>query len=64
MRAYPNNVLGGDTDMLSQLRAGAIELFTLSGGILSTLLPVTSIYNTALSWIASAQRHGQALGRR
>jgi tripartite ATP-independent transporter DctP family solute receptor len=47
MRAYPNNVLGGDTDMLSQLRAGALEFFTLSGGILSTLIPVTSIYNTA-----------------
>jgi tripartite ATP-independent transporter DctP family solute receptor len=40
---FPNNQLGGDTDMLSQLRTGAIEFFTLSGVILSTLVPVTSI---------------------
>jgi len=40
---YPNNQLGGDTDMLSQLRSGGIEFFTLSGVILSTLVPVASI---------------------
>ena len=47
LKAFPNNQLGGDTDMLSQLRSGALEFFTLSGGILSTLLPQVSIYNTA-----------------
>lgn len=46
-KSFPNNQLGGDTDMLSQLRSGALEFFTLSGGILSTLLPQVSIYNTA-----------------
>ncbi len=40
---FPNNQLGSDTDMLSQLRNGAIEFFTLSGLILATLVPVTSI---------------------
>lgn len=40
---FPNNQLGGDTDMLSQLRSGAIEFFTLSGLILSTFVPQTSI---------------------
>jgi tripartite ATP-independent transporter DctP family solute receptor len=40
---FPNNQLGGDTDMLSQVRTGAIQFFTLSGLILSTLVPVTSI---------------------
>ncbi len=43
---FPSNVLGGDTEMLSQLRSGALEFFLLSGGILSTLIPVTGIYNT------------------
>jgi tripartite ATP-independent transporter DctP family solute receptor len=47
LRAFPNNMLGGDTDMLSQLRSGGIQFFTLSGGILSSLLPTVSIYNTA-----------------
>ncbi len=32
-----------DTDMLSQVQSGAIESFTLSGLILSMLLPATSI---------------------
>ena len=40
---YPAGQLGTDTDMLSQLRAGALEMFHLSGVILSTLLPVASI---------------------
>lgn len=40
---FPNNQLGSDSDMLSQIRAGGIEFFTLSGLILSTLIPVASI---------------------
>jgi tripartite ATP-independent transporter DctP family solute receptor len=40
---FPNNQLGGDTDMLSQVRTGAIDFFTLSGLILATLVPVASI---------------------
>ena len=42
-RVFPNSQLGSDTDMLSQLRAGGIEFFTLSGLILSTLVPPASI---------------------
>jgi tripartite ATP-independent transporter DctP family solute receptor len=40
---FPNNQLGSDTDMLSQLRSGAIDFFTLSGLILATLVPAASI---------------------
>ncbi|MGR7995418.1 TRAP transporter substrate-binding protein [Xanthobacter sp. ZOL 2024] len=40
---FPSNQLGGDTDMLSQLRSGGIEFFTLSPLILSTLVPNASI---------------------
>src|SRR6201994_2378913 len=43
IQVFPNNQLGTDTDMLSQLRSGAIDFFTLSGLILSTLVPVASI---------------------
>jgi tripartite ATP-independent transporter DctP family solute receptor len=43
IQVFPNNQLGSDTDMLSQLRSGAIDLFTLSGLILATLVPVASI---------------------
>ena len=43
IQIFPNNQLGGDTDMLSQLRTGGLEFFTLSGLILATLVPVASI---------------------
>src|SRR6201996_1334760 len=43
LQLFPNNQLGSDTDMLSQLRSGGIEFFTLSGLILSTLIPIASI---------------------
>ncbi|WP_306752177.1 TRAP transporter substrate-binding protein [Paracoccus actinidiae] len=40
---YPNNQLGSDTDTLNQLRGGAVEFFSLSGIILSSLVPVAAI---------------------
>ncbi|VVE25115.1 ABC transporter substrate-binding protein [Pandoraea morbifera] len=40
---YPNNQLGSDSDMLSQIRAGAIDYFTLSPLILGTLVPSAQI---------------------
>src|SRR5579872_959028 len=40
---YPNNQLGGDTAMLTQLRSGAIQFFMLSGGILTNVVPVAGI---------------------
>ena len=43
IKVFPNNQLGSDTDMLSQVRSGAIQFFTLSPGILSTLVPVVFI---------------------
>jgi tripartite ATP-independent transporter DctP family solute receptor len=43
IQVFPNNQLGSDTDTLSQLRSGAVEFFTLSGLILSTLVPTASI---------------------
>src|SRR5260221_272504 len=42
IQIFPNNQLGGDTDMLSQVRSGAIDFFTLSGLILATLVPVAT----------------------
>ncbi len=43
LQVFPNNQLGSDTDVLSQLRSGAVEFFTLSGLILATLVPAASI---------------------
>ena len=43
MQMFPNSQLGSDTDMLSQVRSGGVEFFTLSGLILATLVPAASI---------------------
>jgi tripartite ATP-independent transporter DctP family solute receptor len=43
IQTFPNNQLGGGTDMLSQLRTGVIQLCNLSGLILATVVPVASI---------------------
>src|SRR5262249_17715523 len=43
VQIFPNNQLGGATDMLSQLRTGVIQVLNLSGVILSNVVPVASI---------------------
>jgi tripartite ATP-independent transporter DctP family solute receptor len=43
LQVYPDNQLGSDTDVLSQLRSGAVEFFTMSGLILAILVPAASI---------------------
>ena len=40
---FPNNQLGSDSDMMSQLRSGALELATMPGAVLSTLVPASSL---------------------
>jgi tripartite ATP-independent transporter DctP family solute receptor len=47
---FPNNQLGGDTDMFSQLRAGGIDLFSLSGLIVATAVPAASINGVGFAW--------------
>ena len=43
IQLFPNSQLGSDTDMLSQLRSGGLEMLTMSGLILSILVPAASI---------------------
>jgi hypothetical protein len=43
IRIFPNNQLGGDTDMLSQVRTGGITFFTPSALVIATLVPVAAI---------------------
>jgi tripartite ATP-independent transporter DctP family solute receptor len=50
MQVFPNSQLGGDTDMLSQLRSGALEFFSLSGLILATLVPAAAINGVGFAW--------------
>jgi Bacterial extracellular solute-binding protein, family 7 len=51
MQPFPNNQLGGDSDMFSQLRSGALECFSLSGvNVLSTLIPSASIWGIGFAF--------------
>ncbi|MCM3607385.1 TRAP transporter substrate-binding protein [Cupriavidus pauculus] len=51
INVFPNNQLGNDADMLSQLRAGAIDFFTVSGvNVLSQLVPVSSMYGLGFAF--------------
>jgi tripartite ATP-independent transporter DctP family solute receptor len=43
LQIFPNGQLGTDSDMLSQVRSGAIQFYTASGLVLSTLVPLTAI---------------------
>ena len=43
LQLFPSSALGSDTDMLSQVRSGALELFAVSALVLSTLTPVSAI---------------------
>ena len=40
---FPNTQLGGEAEMLNQLRSGAIEFMTTSGAVMQTLVPVAGI---------------------
>ena len=51
LQLFANNTLGGDSDMFTQLRAGALECFSLSGvNVLSTLIPGASIWGVGFAW--------------
>src|SRR5438270_7033719 len=51
LQVFPNNQLGGDTDMLAQLRSGGLEFFSVSGvAALSTLIPAGAMYGIGFAW--------------
>jgi tripartite ATP-independent transporter DctP family solute receptor len=43
IQIFPNNQLGSDTDMISQLRSGAIDFMTETGALMENLVPSGSI---------------------
>jgi TRAP-type transport system periplasmic protein len=43
INVFPNSQLGGDSDLLSQVRSGAVEFFSTGGLIFATLVPIASI---------------------
>ena len=43
LQIFPSSQLGSDTDTLGQICSGAVDFFTLSGLILSTLVPAAAL---------------------
>jgi tripartite ATP-independent transporter DctP family solute receptor len=50
IQVFPANQLGSDTDALSQVRSGALELLLLPGLIISTLVPAASMNCVAFAF--------------
>lgn len=51
LNVFPGNQLGGDNDMLAQLRSGGLEFYAVSGvSGLSTLIPAGSMYGIGFAW--------------
>lgn len=55
VKVFPNNILGGDTAMLEQLRSGALQFFTLAGGILASVVPAAALDSIGFSFKSSAE---------
>ena len=55
VQLFPNNQLGGDTQALQQLRSGALQFFTLDGGILQSVVPVAAIQGVGFAFKDSAE---------
>jgi tripartite ATP-independent transporter DctP family solute receptor len=43
IRIFPNGQLGSDTDMVSQVRSGALDMLTTPGVVLANLVPMASL---------------------
>ena len=47
---FPNSQLGSSTDMLAQVRSGALDMYVISPGVLSTLAPIATISGVGYCW--------------
>ena len=47
---FPNNQLGNDKDMMSQLRSGALELATMPNVLISTLTPAPGLFGVGYAF--------------
>jgi tripartite ATP-independent transporter DctP family solute receptor len=50
VQIFPNGELGGDTSLLAQVRSGALEFFTLDGGILQSVVPAAAIQSVGFAF--------------
>ncbi|TBW39445.1 TRAP transporter substrate-binding protein [Siculibacillus lacustris] len=47
---FPNSQLGGDSDLLSQVRSGGVDFFSTGGLIFATVVPIAAISGTGFAF--------------
>ena len=50
LRIFPANQLGGESDMLNQVRSGAIETFLIGGLVISSVVPMAALDGTGFAF--------------
>ena len=55
IKLFPNNQLGSDTDLISQVRAGGVEFLNVSNSVLSTLVPAAALVNVGFAFTSYDQ---------
>jgi TRAP-type transport system periplasmic protein len=49
-KVFPANQLGGESDMLNQVRSGAIEVFLIGGLVISSVVPMAALDGTGFAF--------------
>ena len=46
LKLFPNNQLGGEVDLLNQVRSGAVEVYVVGGLVVSSVVPMAALDGT------------------
>ena len=50
LRVFPNSQLGGEVDLLNQVRSGAVEMFPIGGLVISSVVPMAALNGTGFAF--------------
>jgi len=62
IRLFPNSALGGDPQMLAQVRSGAIELLQTGNNILGAVIPASALLNIPFAFHSAVEFESAANG--
>jgi TRAP-type transport system periplasmic protein len=50
LKLFPNNQLGGEVDLLNQVRSGAVEMYVIGGLVVSSVVPMAALDGTGFAF--------------
>ena len=50
LKLFPNNQLGGEVDLLNQVRSGAVEMYVIGGLVVSSVVPAAALDGTGFAF--------------